>query len=149
MYGEIEIEVKSSKDLRLLDKRTYRNVVVNGAKLQTLKLLAGDIGTSPSYRYIKYMQFGTGTLPESEEDTALQLPITPIKTVSPSYPHSGMDDDYFVRFFASLNQNNANGFPISEAGLVTGDLFLFARKTFSAIDKTVDFIIEFTWTIRC
>lgn len=149
MHGELEIIVRNARTRRVVREERNKNMIVAGFKSQSCHLLAGDIGVVDARRHIKSMQFGTGTIPEAASDEGLQLPITPIKTVSVSYPRAGFSDDYYVQFYTALSANQANGFPISEAGLVCEDGTLVARKTFAAINKTVDYIVEFRWRIRC
>jgi hypothetical protein len=149
MTGCIEIIKRHARTKKIVERRSVQNLVVDIGKTIVCKLLAGDIGAEGARNYVKFMQFGTGTMPESESDDKLQLPITPVKTVTAAYPNSEGDQDWYVRFYASLTANQGNGFTISEAGLLTEGLVLIARKTFAGVMKTSDYIIEFRWTLRC
>ena len=145
MKGELEITVRQGKSARPVSVDVYKNIVVNGMKTQVCHMLAGDI--SSGNRGVNRMQFGTGSMAETATDTELQTPITPVKTITGvgiTYP-----PDYYVQFEAYLEFDEANGFAISEAGLLCGDSTLAARKVFSGISKTSDYIIEFRWRIRC
>lgn len=123
------------------------NVIVRGCRAAICRLIAGD---DEANNVITQMQFGTGSLAETATDTALQSPITPVKGVDlfeyPGYPGWGYTDR--CRFTAYLLADEANGFPISEAGLLTVAGRLCARKTFTAQNKTADYIFTFRWIIR-
>jgi len=145
MKGTLEIAIKHVSSGKV-QRRKYDNVVVTGFKSQMCHMLAGDIGESGEGRHVDRMQFGTGSMAESVSDTELQMPITPIKAVTVAYtgPASA---DWVVQFEGILDQDEANGFPISEAGLLCEDDTLAARKAFSAFDKTVDYVVAFRWRI--
>lgn len=119
------------------------NVVVDNAVKQMARLLAGY---NQSDRYINRMQFGTGNTSAADAgDTSLESPITPIKTISAtSYP-----TDRSVKFQSFLMEDEANGFPLREAGLLFANTspLLAARKTFETLSKTNEFVFEFNWTI--
>jgi len=119
------------------------NVVVNNAVKQMARLLGGY---QQSDRYINRMQFGAGsTNPASATDTVLESPLSPIKSITDvSYPN-----DSSVKFKAYLLEDELNGFPIQEAGLlfVNTSPALAARKTFSSLTKTNEFVFEWNWTI--
>jgi len=119
------------------------NAVVDNSVKQMARLLGG---LSQSDRYINRMQFGTGAAAAADAaDTALETPISPIKTISStSYP-----TDRSVRFQAFLLEDEANGFPLREAGLLFANTspLLATRKTFEALTKSSDFVFEWNWTI--
>ena len=149
MTGKIEI-FKRDIHGRVVEHRKINNVITDGLKEQLVHMAAGDIGPETARRCITKMQFGSGSLAESATDTHLQLPLPAlIKDVTISYPNEGLADDYYVRFVAFLQRTQGNGFGISEAGLMCENLTLAARKTFAAITKDPDYILEFWWTIRC
>ncbi len=145
MVGELEITLRQGISARPVDVWVYKNIVVNGMKTQMCRMLAGDISTGT--RAVNRMQFGTGSMSETASDTELQTPITPVKSI----PVVGRTyhSDYYVQFEAFLEFDEANGFAISEAGLLCGNDTLAARKVFSGISKTSDYTIEFRWRIRC
>jgi hypothetical protein len=118
------------------------NVVVNGSKTQLARLL----GAGDATRYIKWIQLGSGITPETVTDTSLEQPITPMKVVAYAYPDAS-PTSFRVTFTAYLEEDEANGFPISEAGLVCADNKLFSRKTFATHTKDNEHIFEFTWTL--
>ena len=144
--GMLELVVwEVVKPVMILKRREKlgKNVVVNNAITQMSMLLGG---TDMSDRYINRMQFGTGsTSPAAETDTALESAISPIKTItSTTYPTVSS-----VKFQAFLLEDEANGFPIKEAGLLFANTspLLAARKTFAALTKSSDFVFEWNWTI--
>jgi len=52
-----------------------------------------------------------------------------------------------VTFRASVDQSQMNGTLVNEAGLFTTSGIMFNIKTFTGIPKTVDFAVDFEWTI--
>jgi len=94
--------------------------------------------------YINRMQFGTGGIAPSHDQTFLQVPITPIKVVAAVIDPG---DDNTVVFTAYLLEDEANGFPISEAGLLTADNVLVTRIVFTARTKTSSYQFGFRWAI--
>jgi len=93
------------------------------------------------------MQFGTGQVEATEDDIILQVPITPVKTIS-TITHSSAPGEYWVKFEAFLMEDEANGFPVGEAGLLTVGGVLAARRVFSQVSKTSDYVIQFEWIIN-
>ena len=148
MTGKLEITVRKGQSARIISREMHTNIVVDGMNTQMCRMLGGDIGTAGVYRSVNRMQFGTGSLGETASDVRLQTPITPIKTIDPA---TGITHPapYYVQFEAYLDFDEANGFAISEAGLLCSDGTLAARKVFAGISKTSDYIIEFRWRIRC
>jgi hypothetical protein len=55
--------------------------------------------------------------------------------------------NYSVLATASLLSDEGNGFPISEAGLLTYDNVLVTRAVFDTRMKTSDFVFNFNWTV--
>jgi len=149
MTGKIDIFVRDAKSFRVVDERHVSNVIVTAQKLNVLRSLCSP-SSAPGLLWtggVEKMQFGTGSVAESESDEFLSSPITPVKTIESgniSYPSS-----VTVLFTTFLLADEANGFPIREAGLLTRDNALAARRTFSVIDKDSDHIVEFAWTITC
>jgi len=118
------------------------NIIVDNFYDQVARLLAGSDQVD---RAITQMQFGVGTAAAAVTDVALASPITPIKDItSYAYPEAGA-----VRFTAYLLAGEANGFPITEAGLLTANTSprLMARRVFAALNKSSDFVFEFQWTV--
>ena len=104
--------------------------------------------------YISKMQWGTGghdpVAPTeaveptpSDEKLALPLGVLEEKTVTVLYP-----DDMRVTFIATIEQDEANGQPISEVGLFSAEYgIMFSRKTFGMLTKSDLFAFEFQYTI--
>ena len=139
MKGQLEIfsrHVKTGK--RDLMVRTP-NLVLNGMYEQLIQLIsAGD-----PQAFVDRMQFGTGTLAPAASQQFLQRPITPLKNVIATVDAA----NYKVTFQASLLSDEANGFPISEAGLLASNDTVVARAIFSARAKTSDFVFDFNWIV--
>jgi hypothetical protein len=102
-------------------------------------LLAGD---SPDDYKVRYMVFGTNGDEPSASDLQVKAPITPVKNIdSVDYPN-----DSSVRFIVTLQQSEANGFPLAEAGLQANN-GLVARVSYGPLTKDSDFIFIYRWTI--
>lgn len=115
------------------------NLILNLMYQQLVKLVSGESLAG----YVYEMQFGTGTSVPVATEQFLQKPINPVKTVTPTIDAP----NFQVVFNASLLADEGNGFPISEAGLLTKDNIVVARTVFSARSKTPDYIFDFNWTI--
>jgi len=129
--------VVRDRDGRVLSIFEEKNLIVNGAKNQLARLIAGNV----SDRHITRIGFGTGTTAANPNDTGLTNAFyKPITSVT--YPATGR-----VSFTWSLSTAEANGLAITEFGLLCADLTLFARKQRAAINKSDDISLDGTWTI--
>ena len=124
-------------------KREVFDVVENTILDAMYGKLVGIFGGETN-DYINRMQFGTGTLSPAHTQEFLQTPITPIKTVASEIDGSSA---YTVIFTAYLLATEGNGFPISEAGLITADSVTVTRATFTARTKTTSYTFGFRWSI--
>jgi len=140
--GELRFSILDAKTKKVLKQWESKNVILTRAKYQLARL----VGAGGADNYVNRMQFGTGSLAETESDVHLQTPITPIKAVAAAYPDA-LPTSYRVTFSAFLLADEANGFPISEAGLMCVDDTLVARKTFAAQTKTADHIFLYEWCV--
>jgi len=136
--GRLEVEVENVKTGGV-QEHTYENLVVTNAKKIMARLLGG---LDASDWAIARMVFGTGDTAAADSDVALEVPITPQKDVTVDYP-----DDASVRFTATLESDEANGFPVNEAGLYSGSEGIFSRVVFGPLTKSSDFRFVFRWTI--
>lgn len=114
------------------------NLIVNGAKSQLARLVAGD----GAGRHITHIGFGAGTGAANPNDTALAAGAFWKPVLSVSYPAAGQ-----AAFAWSLSTAEANGMAITEFGLRCADGTLFARKVRAAIHKSDDLSLTGTWTI--
>lgn len=138
MHGHLIFE-KYTPDWKLVERvdcgwNTLTRIFYNNYS----HLLAGD----STDNYVAEMQFGSGSSSPSVDDTTLQQPITPTDVPTVDHP-----DTNSTRFSAYLMEDEANGFPISEVGLLDGEGNLMARKTLSGQVKNSDYIFGFRWTI--
>lgn len=134
--GEVEDVIRGS------------NIVVDRIKTQLSHLLVGHETTT---RYANKMVWGTGghavgdtstPIAPSETDTSLESQIL-IKGFSTfDFPSTTS-----VRMVAFILESEANGFTITEEGLVAADNTLIARRTFPGLPKTEDFVFEFRHTV--
>lgn len=138
--GKIRVTVRRERDNVIVSDHEYDNVVLNQAYEQFAHLLAGD---DPADRAVNRMQFGSGTTTADVTDTALEIPITPIKAITAvTYPTTRS-----VKFTAFLLADEANGFPISEIGLLAVNSTLLTRTVTPAVNKSEDYVIEYNYTI--
>ena len=115
------------------------NLILDTMYHELISLLGG----TGSQAYIAKMMFGTGNLAPASTQTFLSRPITPAKAVIITVDV----DNFNLTCEASLLSDEANGFPISEAGLLTFSQVLVTRAIFDARTKTADFVFDFNWTI--
>jgi len=124
------------------------NIVTNRIKTQLAHLLVGHETTT---RFANKMVWGTGghavgdpTTPiaPSETDTALEAQVLVKNFSTYDFPTATS-----VRMIAFILEAEANGFTITEEGLVASDNTLVARRTFPGLPKTADFVFEFRHTI--
>jgi hypothetical protein len=124
-----------------------QNLVVDGGR-QLLAYLFG--GRSPMSNYsCSSFAIGTGTTPAAVTDTALGSPIA----FSAGVYSKGIDAISFISPFEAraeftIAANQANGYLITEFGLLSGNGALFARIVNSGINKTSDWAPALTWTLR-
>ncbi|MDR1902918.1 MAG: hypothetical protein LBQ88_11630, partial [Treponema sp.] len=109
MKGIFELTVYRSGEL--IEKIKDHNLVVNGAKAQMARLIAGNV----SGRNIDRIAFGTnGVEPELTDTLIIGQWAKPI--LSFSYPSNGR-----VQFNWDLLVTENNGIAIREFGLLTGN----------------------------
>jgi hypothetical protein len=166
--GEVQVVAKNTKTGEIHVLVDDRNLVVNVARNDMSRLIAGDYTDGVSAgtlsqlraRCVTKMSWGSGghnplnpteAIPPVATDVALAIELVSPgkKVVTHDYPNTTT-----VRFIGSLDETEANGQGISECGLWTednpdspGGNLLFARKTFGLITKTADFVFEFRWKI--
>jgi hypothetical protein len=123
---------------KLIEETVEQNLIVDGAKLQMARLLAGDA----SGRNIAGIAFGTSSLAPDAADTLI--------TNQWSKPIAGFSfpNDGHVRFDWKLLTTENNGMAILEFGLLCADGTLFARRTRqNPIHKASDISIEGHWAV--
>ena len=114
------------------------NLIVNGARLQMARLIAGDING----RSVTHIAVGTnGDTPTVNDTEITDLFIKPVDGFE--FPASGQ-----VQINWKLLVSEANGKAIQEFGLYTEDGTLFARRIrVNPIHKENDISIEGQWII--
>ena len=122
----------------LVEETTEENLIVNGARDQVARLIAGNV----TNRSINRIAFGTnGTAPDVANTAITQQFARPVSGFS--YPAMGQ-----VQIDWELPVTENNGMAIMEFGLLTADNTLFARRTRNnPIYKEPDISIEGHWTI--
>jgi hypothetical protein len=136
MQGIFELKVFQAG--KLIEETAEKNLIVNGARLQMARLIAGDF----TGRNISKIAFGTsGTEPDPADSVIANQWVKNISGFS--YPQSGR-----VQFDWELLITENNDMAIFEFGLLTLDGTLFARKTrANPIHKESDISIEGHWSI--
>ena len=130
--------LKLYKSGKLIEEMMDENLIVNIAKEQMARLVAG---VTPG-RFITSIAFGTSNVEPELTDTVITGQWS--KAISSfSFPEIGR-----VRFDWQLGVTENNGMAIREFGLLTGDGNLFARKTrTNPINKESDILVEGSWTL--
>lgn len=136
LRGIFRLDIRRA-DGSLIERIEEHNLIVNGAKNQLARLVAGDAAG----RHITEIGFGTGTTAANPNDTTL-ISAYWKNVLSVSYPGIGQ-----VAFTWSLATAEANGKAITEFGLRCADGTLFARKVRAPIHKSDDLSLNGTWTI--
>jgi len=146
MKGVLEVKVKSGE--HVCKHLILPNVITNAMKTQLAHLLVGHELTQ---RFINRMSFGVGGHEEGNpmvpisptpEDTQLESPV-----ITKPIADFVFDTTNSVKITAYMYESEGNGFTFTEAGLLTANNVLVARRTFAGLTKTNDFVFEFVWTI--
>jgi len=124
-----------------------KNLFVNGGR----QMVCYAMGfRSPISNYvIQSFSVGTGTLAPKVTDTSLVNPII----LSNDLTYKAIDGVDFPSPFISrttftLGISDANGYLITEMGLLSGDGTLIARKSLSGINKSSDWSPSLSWRTR-
>jgi len=122
----------------LLEHYEDNNLIVDAGRAIQAQLLGGDVDGRP----VVSVAFGTNGLPAAPGDTAITG-----RFIKPVDGH-GYPIPTTVAFHFSLAADEANGLPITEFGLITGNDTLYARKVRQgAIMKELDLTLTGTWQI--
>jgi len=140
LRGILECKVyrHAGGDKELVDEFIEKNLIVNGARNQMARLIAGEFAG----RSIAKIAFGTGNAAPAVEDVGLTGAF--VKDVSGfAFPSMGQ-----VTISWELLTTENNGMAILEFGLVCDDDTLFSRRVrANPIHKESDISIEGLWTI--
>ena len=123
---------------KLIDEFMEENLIVNGARNQMARLIAGSF----TNRNINRISFGTNGTAPVVENTVITGAFT--KAVAGfTYPAMGQ-----VTIAWNLLTTENNGMAIREFGLICADNTLFSRRVrANPIHKESDISIEGQWTI--
>jgi len=132
------LTIKVYKKGVLIDTIIEKNLIVNGARDQVARLIAGNV----TGRSINRIAFGTNGSDPTVADTAITNQF--VRNVKAfSYPATGQ-----VQIDWDLPVTENNGMAIMEFGLLTADNTLFARRIRQdPIYKEADISLEGYWTI--
>lgn len=131
-----ELRVNIYRDGVLVEQYCENNLIVDMAKTIMANLLGGEADKN-----ITKIGFGTSSIAPAAGDTALTGAYVKLLAAA-EYP-----EDNSVLFPFTLGTGEANGTSIKEFGLLTEDETLFARKTRTTIEKTVDLSLSGSWKI--
>jgi hypothetical protein len=127
----------------------FKNAVLAGGRAELVKVLANSIGSYE--QFVSRMIFGDNgvdgtTLRYVNQDRTGLFGITRAsKTVSASIDNSNPTQ---VIFTSVLGFSDANGYSLSEMGLVLNNDVLYSMATFSPLSKTSDIQIIWNWRIN-
>ena len=132
------LTIKVFKNGVLIDTIIENNLIVNGARDQVARLIAGNV----TGRSVNRIAFGTnGTEPTVGDTSITNQFVRNVKGFS--YPAMGK-----VQINWDLPVTENNGMAIMEFGLLTADNTLFARRIRQdPIYKEADISLEGDWTI--
>lgn len=137
LRGHFLLDILRARDGALIERFEHENLIVNGAKDQLARLVAGDAAN----RHITHIGFGVGTSAAAPTNAGLTSAFwKPVANVS--YPATGQ-----VAFAWTLGAGEANGMAITEFGLRTAGGVLFARKVRNPIHKSDDLTLSGVWTL--
>jgi len=136
--GKVRIEYRFKNGMKRVEE--HENVVVLGGLQKIIDWICP--GTPDP---VAKMQWGAGGAAAVQTDDMLYNPIMPIKDADITFP---VGDVKTVKFEATLERTEGNGFPIAEIGLMTDDGVLFARKALAGMAKTADYEINYQWIIN-
>jgi len=132
-----EFQARIYRKGKLVETIHESNLIVNGAKNQMARLVAGEF----QGRNISKIAFGTNGTDPVLTDTIITNQFA--KAIS---SYSFREGRILIEWELLVSENN--GMPIMEFGLLTADGTLFSRKTRSnPIVKESDISIEGQWVI--
>ena len=127
----------------------FKNAVLAGGRAELVKVLANNIGSYE--QFVSRMIFGDNgvdgsTLRYVNQDRTVLFGITRAsKPVTASIDNSNPTQ---VIFTSVLGFSDANGYSLSEMGLVLNNDVLYSMATFSPLSKTSDIQIIWNWRIN-
>lgn len=128
------------------------NLIVNSAKQRLLSMVWNPVVVADPVTHLRIGVGGTSdpqglyVQQESVTQTSLNSPIPSLSNVSVAYSVSS--DGLSVTFNATIDQSTGNGYVLSEAGLFTTSGAMFNVKNHPGIQKTADFSLQYSWTIK-
>lgn len=135
--GEFSLIIRD-KYRDVIEEFVDKNLVVNIGKTSLAHLLAG----AGSGKQITKISFGTNGADAALTDTAITGAFTKALGAI-TYPEFNS-----VSFAWTLGLSENNGMAITEFGLMSNDLTLFARKARSVINKTSAIQFDGVWKIN-
>lgn len=151
LRGDLEIVVREVNTNRRLRRMVIKNTITYAGMLAPLYLLAHDVVTPADYQ-ITHLWVGTGQVPPTRGDTALQIPTSADPTtggklvLGPSNRTVTPATSELV-ITATLTAGRANGNLITEVALFLANGKMFSRQVTPDVSKTALVEVDYTWRI--
>lgn len=126
-----------------------QNLIVNSGK----KIVLGSLYPTSLNDSLSFAKAGDGGATDASGLFLKTPTVTMTDLYSPreNMPIAKLSQDLSVPsmvMLASLDNTQGNGYLINEAGFFSGNGDMFNIKVFPGIQKTLEFSIDFEWTIR-
>lgn len=135
--GNLEIQKIYEDGTRELHSSKKNEIVAGG--LTALTQIFGNAPSPTGYAQRRPVSIAVGT--GTPSTTALGTEVFEDTFDSTTYPTASS-----VRFEMILQQGEANGSPLQEAGLFSADGTMIARQSFQTITKNSSFQLAFVWS---
>jgi len=160
MMGTISMVIRDAKTLKVQKRITIRNKITFLAADLLVELIAQRATDPVPGRDLIYsMRMGSSNTAAARSDTNLGAFVVG-KVIGDVGKVTGAPGE--IKFIATLDSGDANGFTLREAGLFTagatpstndapgntpGVTRMFARQVYPDVPKTVAIVIDYSWTI--
>jgi len=160
MMGTISMVIRDAKTLKVQKRITIRNKITFLAADLLVELIAQrTTDPVPGRDLIYSMRMGSSNTAAARSDTNLGAFVVG-KVIGDVGKVTGAPGE--IKFIATLDSGDANGFTLREAGLFTagatpstndapgntpGVTRMFARQVYPDVPKTVAIVIDYSWTI--
>ncbi|MBC7128394.1 MAG: hypothetical protein H5T45_01515 [Thermoplasmatales archaeon] len=137
-----QFNIKHIRDGKVIDERTYDNIIVNGGKAAVAGLILNDVTGIDKFDYIA---IGTGTTEENATQTALVNEVMRTNATGSRVTTTVTDDT--AQLVATFNFSSS--YAITEAGVfnASSNGIMLCRKVFSAINVGNGDALQITYKI--
>jgi len=144
-YGTLELVVTEAATGKVVETKTWDNLVVTNLNNQAVYLVGGEL---LAIGYIDRVALGVGSVAATVADESITNPPggEESKAVTATFGSSPVS----VTFTATFGADDANGVAYTEAGLLFAGVSpsLAARRVFGTMTKSNLFVWTFNWTLR-